>query len=68
MVEDKAILASDIDLLIVSKNAPKTMKERSKLAVKLLSSIGIFSPFELHIVNEKEFEWYKKFVKKLVVV
>lgn len=68
VVEGKAIPASDIDLLIVSKNTPKTMKERSELATKLLKAVGIFSPFELHLVNEEEFEWYKRFVKKLLPV
>ncbi len=59
---------SDIDLLIVSKNMPKTMKERAKIQAKILEKIGIRAPFEIHMVNEKEFKWYEKFIDKKIAV
>lgn len=66
VVEGKALPSSDIDILVVSKNTPKRMKERSKIVAEILKEIGIFSPFEIHLVTEEEFEWYKKFVKRFV--
>jgi predicted nucleotidyltransferase len=67
-VEGRHLPSSDIDVLIVSKNMPKKVSERSKIKAKIWKKIGLFSPFELHLVNEEEFEWYKRFVKKLVAV
>ncbi|MEM5776822.1 MAG: nucleotidyltransferase domain-containing protein [Candidatus Aenigmatarchaeota archaeon] len=63
--EGKYLPSSDIDVLIVSKNMPKKISERSKIKAKIWKNIGIFNPFEFHLVNYEEFEWYKKFVKKL---
>lgn len=45
------------------KNAKDLMKEKFFEA-----KIGIFSPFEIHLVDEKEFEWYRRFIDKKVVV
>ncbi len=59
---------SDIDLLIVSKKMPKRISERNKLIEEVWKKIGVFSPFEIHLVNEKEFEWYKRFIDKMVRV
>ncbi|MFH8080576.1 MAG: nucleotidyltransferase domain-containing protein [Candidatus Aenigmatarchaeota archaeon] len=64
-VEGKYLPTSDIDILIVSKNMPKKISERSKIKAMIWKKIGIFTPFELHLVNYDEFEWYKRFVKKL---
>ncbi len=60
--------ASDIDLLIVSKNMPKSMSKRAKIQAKIFNKIGILAPFEIHMVNEKEFKWYKRFIDKKVAV
>lgn len=60
--------ASDIDLLIVSKNMPKRMKDRAEIQAKILKKIGIFSPFEIHMVNEREFKWYERFIDKKIAV
>jgi predicted nucleotidyltransferase len=64
VVEGDYTPTSDIDVIIVSRNMPKSLSKRNKIKVKILKEIGIFSPFEIHLVNEKEFEWYKRFVKK----
>jgi len=68
VVEGKALPSSDIDVLIVSKNTPKKMKERAKIVAEIFRKIGIFSPFEIHLITEEEFEWYKRFVKKFIEV
>jgi len=63
IVEEKAIPSSDIDLLITSKNMPEIQEERAKIKAKLWKKIGLYSPFEIHMVNESEFQWYKHFAK-----
>jgi predicted nucleotidyltransferase len=55
---------SDIDVLIVSENLPEDFDERAKIRTKIKSKVGVFSPFQLHLVTPGEFEdWYKKFIK-----
>lgn len=66
VVEGKYTPASDIDVLIVSKNMPGKQSERSKIRAEILKSIDVFAPFEIHLADEKEFEWYKKFVRRFV--
>ena len=59
---------SDIDVLVVVEKAPKTASELVELRLKVLEGIDFFSPFEVHVVDEKRFELYKKMCKKLVRV
>ncbi|WP_456469475.1 nucleotidyltransferase domain-containing protein [Archaeoglobus sp.] len=68
VVEGKHTPASDIDILICSKNAPQKMEEKAKIAGKILKEIDVFAPFEIHIVTPEEFEWYRKFLRKTVKV
>jgi predicted nucleotidyltransferase len=68
IVKKSFLPSSDIDLLIVSKNAPKFMSDRAKIQAKILEKIGVFSPFEIHIVNKGEFKWYEKFIDKKIAV
>ncbi len=63
VVEGKHTPASDIDVLVWSKNMPESMGERSRIAAEIFRKIGVNSPFEIHLVNEKEFEWYMRFIK-----
>jgi len=57
--------SSDIDLLIFSEKMPKKLSERNRIKVKILKEVGFFSPFELHLVDKEEFEFYKKFIDKM---
>lgn len=68
VVEGKHTPASDIDVLIVSSKTPRRMEDRARIAGEVLKRVGIFSPFELHIVTPKEFEWYRRFVGKMVEI
>jgi len=63
VVEGKATPRSDIDVLVISENMPSG-ERRAILRGKILKEIGLFSPFEIHLANRKEFEWYKRFLKK----
>ena len=63
VIEKKHTPSSDIDVLIVSTHMPKSFLERGRIRARILKEIGVASPFEIHLANLKEFEWYKKFVK-----
>ena len=68
IVKGNFLPTSDIDILIVSKNTPKNVSERARIQAKILKKIGIGSPFEIHLINEKEFEWYEKFIDKRICI
>ena len=63
VVEGRVHTHSDIDLAVVTDNAPKNVRELARIKVKILEGLD-FSPFELHILSEKEWNFYKNFVKK----
>ena len=54
---------SDVDVLVVSRNTPPRLDERSRLVAELWSRIGFASPFEIHLITEEEYEdWYSHFI------
>ncbi|AEA46806.1 nucleotidyltransferase domain-containing protein [Archaeoglobus veneficus] len=65
VVEGRHTPASDIDILIVSENTPKSQWERGRIRAKIMKAIDVFAPFEIHIVTPKEFEWYRRFIQKM---
>lgn len=53
---------SDIDILVITNNANEA-QYRGKLRAAIAKDIGLITPFEIHIVTNKEYEdWYKKFI------
>ena len=56
--------SSDIDLLVVSPSVPKKQHQRAKIKAKLYQEIGLFSPFEIHLITPEEFLWYERFIDK----
>ena len=65
IVKGEWSLASDIDVLIISKKIPKDFSERAKIRTKIKAKIDPFSPFQIHLATPPEFKgWYKKFLKK----
>jgi len=67
VVKSEATAASDIDVLIVSNAVPKSGLERAALKVRIEESAALppYHPFELHLVDEEEAEWYFRMVKEL---
>jgi predicted nucleotidyltransferase len=63
VIEDKATLASDIDVLVTSFQMPKRQEDRAKIKAKIWEKVGLYSPFEIHLVDRKQFLWYKHFTK-----
>ena len=60
VVEGKHTMASDIDLLVVLDS----IERRDEILMKINEVLGEFHPFQIHLVTGKEFEWYKRFIKK----
>ena len=63
VVEGKVHPHSDIDLAVVTNHTPKNVKELAKIKIKILEGLE-FSPFELHILSENEWNFYKNFIEK----
>ena len=63
-VEGRHTMASDIDVLIISDN----IKDRNEVLVEINKVLGIFHPFELHLITKKEFGWYKRFITDCIRV
>ena len=64
--EGDATMASDIDVLVVSPNTPKSASGRSRIAIAILEKIGLDAPVEIHVATPEELKWYKRFSKKMV--
>ena len=55
--------ASDIDVLVVSRNTPLSISGKSKIKAKIFEKIGdFFAPFEIHLVSPEEFKIYSNFI------
>jgi len=62
-------ILSDIDVLIISPNAPSDCGNKSKIKMEILAQFGHGSPFEIHLVRPEEYEdWYSKFIQKSVEI
>ncbi len=61
----KFTAGSDVDILIKVKNAPKSLREKAELEVKIeeLAGLPYYHPFEFHIVDEKIFRRYVEVLK-----
>ena len=60
--EGKNAPSSDIDILIFSKEV--TPEKRVEILKDTYVELGFLHPFEIHVVDEEGFEFYKKFVRK----
>jgi predicted nucleotidyltransferase len=67
VLRGEAVGGSDVDILIVSKCMPRSNIERAeiKLRIEGLVSLPPHHPFELHLADEREMEWYAERVKEL---
>lgn len=65
VVQNKWTPKSDIDILIISDQLPADWEKRRIIKTALKSKIGLFLPFQLHLVTPEEYESrYKKFIKQ----
>ncbi len=68
-VRGELTAASDIDILVVSEQAPRSLKERGHVKSLIFEKAGLplIHPFEIHIVDEEEAEVYFKHIRKDIV-
>jgi len=58
----------DIDIMIISPKL-KDLKTKTKIKVKIWKKIGIFSPFEIHLITPEDYrDWYQYFVKEKIEI
>ncbi|MDW7978280.1 MAG: nucleotidyltransferase domain-containing protein [Candidatus Caldarchaeum sp.] len=67
VVRGEAVGGIDVDILIVSKQAPASNVEIAALKLKIEEAAGLpfHHPFEIHLVDEEEAKWYFSRVKEL---
>ncbi|MGB9729394.1 MAG: nucleotidyltransferase domain-containing protein [Thermoprotei archaeon] len=60
------VASSDIDLLVVAKNLPKSIIDRSEIKEKIIDKAVLpqNNPFEIHLVDEEEASIYFKHIKE----
>ncbi len=68
VVKGESTGGSDVDILVFSESLPRNNLERAKIKVKIeeLSNLPPYHPFEIHLVNKEEGEWYFRRIKELV--
>jgi predicted nucleotidyltransferase len=55
---------SDIDILIISEQAPEKSFDQTKIKHEILKEFED-PPFEIHLVSPRQYEnWYKNFIKE----
>ena len=59
---------SDVDVLVVSRNAPRSNDERARIIARIKRELGELNPFEIHIVTQQEYKWYRKFIDRIEAV
>jgi predicted nucleotidyltransferase len=63
VAEDNYIATSDLDLLIVTNNPPRTPREEAEAKTKIeeLANLPIHHPLEIHFTDRREKEkWLKR--------
>ena len=58
VAKNEHVLSSDIDILILTSLKPNEV-------IAELRKTGFDEPFEFHVVDEKRFKIYKKFIKEM---
>ena len=68
VVSGRLVAASDIDILIVAENLPRSARERSRLRMEIEERAGLpeVHPFELHLADPKEAEIYFRHIDKFI--
>ncbi|MCS7137274.1 MAG: nucleotidyltransferase domain-containing protein [Candidatus Caldarchaeum sp.] len=59
---------SDVDVLIITDEA-ETVEKRIGLRVEIMQTIGDVTPFEIHLVTQREHkEWYSRFIQEYIEI
>jgi len=70
VAEGQATGGSDVDILIVSDRIPDRSRDRWELraAIEEKAGLPLYHPYEIHLANTREAEWYFRFIKTKIVV
>jgi len=68
VVKGESTGGSDVDILVVSERIPRNNLERAGLKIRIeeLSNLPPYHPFEFHLADREEGEWYFKRIKELI--
>ena len=68
VVDGKAVGGSDVDILIIHSKLPESNRKRAEIIGKIEERAGLplYHPFEIHLVNDKEKEWYFRHINKFI--
>jgi len=68
VAEDEWTGGSDVDVLIVSSNAPLRSKERAEIIAMMeeKADLPLAHPFEIHLTTREEARWYWRHIKKAI--
>ncbi len=60
--------ASDLDLLVVTKNPPRTPREEAEAKTRIedLASLPIYHPLEIHFASQEEKQKWLKWSRKTI--
>jgi len=62
--EGKNAPSSDVDVLIRANDI--TPEKRNAVISEVYKKLGSWHPFEIHIVDERGFDWYRRFCRKMI--
>jgi len=62
VVEGRTHPMSDVDVAVVVEDASED--KRIEFYREIRKNFGMLHPFEIHVVTEREWETYKRFIKK----
>ncbi len=70
VAEERATGGSDVDILIVSDRLPDTNRERWDIKARIEEEAGLplYHPYEIHLANRKEAQWYFKHIKEYIKI
>lgn len=68
VAENHATGASDVDILVVCNQLPKTSKSRGDLKAKIEEEAGLppCHPFEIHLTDRSEASLYFRHIKQMI--
>ena len=70
VVEGKWTGGSDVDVLVVSDEVPRSNRGRAEVKAMIEEKAGLplTHPFEIHLVSRDEARWYWRHIKKAVKI
>jgi len=68
VAEGRDTLSSDVDIMVVSSEIPKSVGKRSEIVARILEEIGVDAPVEIRLLSPEEERGYLRFVKRRIEI